>query len=240
MKAYQHLSIDELFAQERGEPAKIIWRTNPRDLNGVPNPEDENLIQIAGTAINIVACRHVRSNVHRSIRMAVELAASGSRVLYLNSYAGIELLRDALYSNMPHSDAESKPIRDRVSIMAFPYGMMTRCLSVAKNAVYEGEKTEGEENPLVKQLCDVVILNSFEFSTFDYRDKVTLASEMLEWVQAVPITLVVFTQELSTYMSAGSPVRGPLGLLTAAAATVSKIGRTSRELRMERLEDAME
>ncbi len=246
MKPYQQLSIDELFEQERGEPAKIIWRTNPRLRGGVPDPQDENLIQIAGNAINIVAARHVRMNVHRSVRMALELAASGSRVLYLNSYAGTDLLREAIYSHIPHSDAESKPIRERVSIMAFPYGMMGRCLSDARNAIYEDIEDDGsdedEESGETEraQHCDVVILNSFEFSTFDYRDKVTLASEMLEWAQAVPITLVIFTQELSTYMSAGSPVRGPLGLLTAAAATVSKIGRTSRELQMEELENAME
>jgi hypothetical protein len=240
MKAYQQLSIDELFEQERGEPAKIIWRTNPRLRGGVPDPQDENLIQIAGNAINVVAARHVRMNVHRSVRMALELAASGSRVLYLNSYAGIDMLRETIYSNIPHSDAESKPIRERVSIMAFPYGMMGRCLSDARNAIYENIKNEESGETERIQHCDVVILNSFEFATFDYRDKVTLASEMLEWAQVVPITLVVFTQELSTFMSAGNPIRGPLGLLTAAATTVSKIGRTSRELRMEELQNAEE
>ena len=240
MKAYQHLSIDQLFAQERGEPAKIIWRTKPHLRGGVPDPQDENLIQIAGNAINVVAARYVRGNVDRSIRIAVELAASGSRVLYLNSYAGADMLREAVYSNMPRDQEEGKLVRERVSIMAFPYGMMGRCLTDARDAIYEDIEDEESGETERKQHYDVVILNSFEFSTFDYRDKVTLASEMLEWAQVVPITLVVFTQELSTYMSAGIPVRGPLGLLTAAATTVSKIGRTSRELRMEELENARE
>src|SRR5205807_8300772 len=98
MKAYQHLSIDELFEQERGEPAKIIWRTKPRLRDGIPDPEDEQLIQIAGNAINVVASRNVRANVHRSVRIALELAASESRVLYLNSYAGTDMLRTAISS----------------------------------------------------------------------------------------------------------------------------------------------
>jgi len=240
MKAYQQLSIDELFEQELAETAKIIWRTKPALRGGVPNPEDERLIQIAGNAINVVAARNVRSNVHRSVRIALELAASGSRVLYLNSYAGTDLLREAIYSNIPHTETESKPIRERVSIMAFPYGMMGRCLSNARKAIYQDVEAEESDTPERKQYCDVVILNSFEFATFDYRDKVTLASEMLEWAQAAPITLVVFTQELSTYMSAGMPVRGPIGLLTAAAATVSKVGRTAREVKLEALEQSLE
>ncbi|HEY3875679.1 MAG TPA: hypothetical protein VGM92_09395 [Candidatus Kapabacteria bacterium] len=229
MQPYQKFSIDSLFELEDFEKPKIIWRTKPTEREGIRDPQDENLIQIAGNAINVVAARNIRSNIDRSVRMALELAASGSRVLYLNSYAGADMLRDTIYSYLPQVAEESKPIRDRVSILAFPYGMMGRSLSVAKNAIYEGEKIESEENPLINQLCDVVILNSFEFATFDYRDKVTLASAMLEWAQVVPITLVVFTQELRMSMWAGVPTRGPLGLLTSAAATVSKIGRTARE-----------
>ncbi len=257
MERYNHYTIDSLFAQEFVERPKIIWRSRPAMRGGVPDPQEERLIQIAGNAVNVVAAQSIRANIDRSVQMALELAAAGSRVLYLNSYAGPAMLRDSIYSHIPHDAEASKPIRERVSILAFPYGMMGRCISNARRAVYEGEPVAGGEPaeggepsdaseppmrkpPMRKPLTDAVILNSFEFATFDYRDKVALASELLEWAQAVPITLVVFTQELSTYMSAGLPVRGPLGLLTSAAATVSKIGRTTREVKLQDLTERAE
>src|SRR5665213_3197826 len=138
MENYEKYTIDSLFeAVDPIETAKIIWRSRPAVREGIADPEDENLIQIAGGTINIVAARNVRANVHRSIRIALDLAASGSFVLYLNSYAGMELLREAIYSNLPKDPEESKGIRERVTILSFPIGMMSQSIEDAEEEIYE-------------------------------------------------------------------------------------------------------
>src|SRR5438876_3278117 len=95
--AYREFTLDSIFSEDVTMPeAKIIWRTKPVARGGVPDPQCEELIQIASGGINIVSSREVRKNVRQSLRIGLDLASQGMRVLYVNSYAGIGLLQENL------------------------------------------------------------------------------------------------------------------------------------------------
>src|ERR1035441_2919074 len=52
-----------------------------------------------------------------------------------------------------------------------------------------------------------------------------VASDLTEWRDKRELTVILFTQEVRAVMEAGLPVRGPLGLLTATATTLSKVDK---------------
>ncbi|MDP4200814.1 MAG: hypothetical protein Q8902_14735 [Bacteroidota bacterium] len=252
--AYREFNLETIFSDEVQVPDnKIIWRSRHLLADGRPDPENEELIQIAQNGINVVSSRDVRRNVRTSLRIGLDLAASGLRVLYVNSYAGVALLRESLQSelnaggsrvNHPLIVGDDPALKRRGNLIDERRGNLTDegrvdylksnfrildckmgtwgvCAGVVRNMLSTTRRVDGVDHREAK--IDVLILNSFEFSGLYYYEKRWVALDVNDWVNEISLTAIVFTQEVRAVMGAGIPVRGPVGLLTAWAMTVSKV-----------------
>ena len=246
--AYRQFSVDSILSEDLQVPErKIIWRTKRTMANGLADPENEDLIQIASGGINIVSSRDVRKNVRRSLRIAMDIAKDGLRVLYVNSYAGLALLRESLQAELQISDEEralaqkesmknidsessiADDWRGRFNILDCKMGMWDGCRNVIEKALYEEKSVSyNSREQVLTQHTDVIVINSFEFASITYRQKLEMATDIMRWRNKLPITVVIFTQEVQAVMEAGLPVRGPLGLLTASADTLSKLDQIKK------------
>ncbi len=220
--AYREFTLDSIFSEDVQVPDnKIIWKSRNLLPDGRPDPENEELIQIAQNGINVVSSRDVRRNVRTSLRIGLDLAASGLRVLYVNSYAGIGLLRESLQSELDKS--EQRPETKNFHILDCKMGMWSECAGMVRQMLYSSKWDTPKQEYHYDSKIDVLILNSFEFSGMYYYDKRSIGMCINDWVSNVPLTTIVFTQETHPLMSAGIPLRGPIGLLTLTALTVSRL-----------------
>ena|ERR1700733_10034782 len=252
--ASRQFTLDTILSDQLQVPqAKIIWRTKALLPDGTPDPENEELIQIASGGINIVSSRDARKNVRSSMGIALDLAAQGMRVLYVNSYAGLELLRNSLKSELDRLDiirqsvanaqsdspdsttasliplAEDAEFKSRFQILDVKMGMWDWYSAWIENALFEENNIayHSEETVLV-QKSDVLVINSYEFAAIDYRAKLNIATGLAKWLEKITLTVVIYTQEVKALMEAGVPVRGPLGLLTTSATTLAKVDFVKR------------
>jgi hypothetical protein len=244
--AYRHFTVDTIFSDDVPVPDhKIIWRTRPKVTNGIADPTNEEMIQIIAGGINIVSSRDVRRNVRKSLEIALGIAAGsdnipGKRVLYVNSYAGIAALREGIQAEMAkrrgaaagdqHADqsidchADQNDFKSRFRILDCKMGMWLPCTSAIDEALYSKKRVNYHTDEVViTQQCDVLVLNSYEFAALCWRDKLDIANRLMQWLDKLSLTVIVFTQEVQAIMEAGIPVRGPLGLLTCAAVSVAKL-----------------
>jgi hypothetical protein len=256
--AYRQFTVDSIFSDDLRVPErKILWKTKFPKTNGLADPENEDLIQIASGGINIVSSRDARRNVRLSLRIAMDIAEDGLRVLYVNSYAGLALLRESLQTELARSKEERAMIRgevvkeiepavkgsgdaewrSRFQIIDCKMGMWGGCSrAIGKGLYQEKNVSYNSKEQVLTQYSDVIVLNSFELASVTYRQKLEMTTDIMRWRDKVPLTVVIFTQEVQAVMEAGLPVRGPLGLLTTSADTLSKVdqikkGRNQPEVR---------
>ena len=262
--AYREFTVDTIFSPEYDvEKRHIIWKTRPKFTDGLADPENEELIQIAEHGINIVSQRDVRRNVRKSLEIAVDLAAEGRRVLYVNSYAGLGMLRENLIEQLQRYPAEPPPgplprsgrgqalekegeiecdstseesgFRTDLPIrfLDCKIGMWDKCWRAIRRTMESIEVVPDPEDPTSETeqklpALDVLVFNSYEFSAFEYYARVLMCEQLLRWTYKFPITVILFTQTVRAVMEPGVPVRGPLGLLTSSAHTLSKLGEPLR------------
>jgi hypothetical protein len=237
--AFREFTAETLFSPEVQIPTpKIIWRTHIDVTDGLADQTNEEIINISERGLNIISSRDVRKNVRKSLEIAVDLAASGLRVLYINSYASLGTLRDGLkeqlerYPDLMQNSGEGAPKIDLpLRFLDCKMGMWELCRRTIDESmdkveyvvITSGSVSWSEEK--VTQSVDVLIVNSFEFSAVEYRPRMVVASDLTEWRDKRELTVILFTQEVRAVMEAGLPVRGPLGLLTATATTLSKVDK---------------
>ena len=243
--AYRQFTVDSILSEDLRVPErKILWRTKYPKANGLADPEREDLIQIASGGINIVSSRDARMNVRLSLRIAMDIAEGGLRVMYVNSYAGLALLRESLQTELSRNkedralakgevaldgkpnikDSVSAEWRSRFQIIDCKMGMWDGCSrAIGKGLYQENYVSYNSNEQVLTQYSDVIVLNSFELASVTYRQKLEMTTDIMRWREKVPLTVVIFTQEVQAVMEAGLPVRGPLGLLTTSADTLSKV-----------------
>ena len=159
----------------------------------------EDLIQVHAHAINIAMGRDLRRNVSYSAAMAIELAASGKRVLYLNTYGGHELMCAAFGNSITPETS--------IHYLDVPTGTWD-----IKTIL---PRLEGH---------DVLIINSFEYASLTRSLKERIARELLEMYQQTRITIVLFSHEMKRDIAARCASRGATGILAGQAESVSRIG----------------
>jgi hypothetical protein len=115
-------------------------------------------------------------------------------------------------------------------------GMWSVCRSAIEKAFFKIRYDSVADSPLVRhvekvpiQVVDVLVINSYEFSALSYRDKLAIATDVMSWIDQFKLTVIIFTQESRAGMDVGIPVRGPLGILTASAATLSRLDWVPKE-----------
>jgi hypothetical protein len=230
--AFRHFNADSIYSEDVQVPDhRIIWRSTRFLADGRSDPEQTDLIQIANRGVNIVSSRDARANVRTALRIALGLAADGLRVLYLNSYAGLVLLRESLQAERAALAEQGRTFdQAHFHILDVKMGMWDHCAREIEQTLYEDTfvSYHSEERKITQQI-DVLVMNSFEFSAIGYSQKLDVATRLAAWMEKIELTCIVFTQETPAIMEAGIPVRGPLGFLTTAAATVARMDMPMRK-----------
>ena len=225
-------TVDSFLNQEAIIPtSKIIWNSIRGLGNSPPDPENEDLIQVASQAINLVSCRDVRKNVRASLRMGFELGQQGLKVLYVNSYAGIALLQESMKAELealelPSINSEGTKPEDGLGENELPPsgGKALSSFRLIDSPIGQWERNV---NAIRKEIeanaTNILILNSFEFAALNHRQKQKLAYDLTALQADYYLTVILFTQEVKRDMEPGLQCRGPIGILTSLAATVSKV-----------------
>ncbi len=68
----------------------------------------------------------------------------------------------------------------------------------------------------------VVIINSFEYAPLTHGRKDRMARELLQLCDRLQLSIVIFSHEMKKDLEPGLPGRGPIGILAAKAAAVSR------------------
>jgi hypothetical protein len=107
--AYREFSADSIFSPEviAAEP-KMIWISRRLKADGTSNPQNHEMIQISSSGLNVVSSADARKNARKSLGMALDLAAQGRRVLYLNTFASLAILRENMKVELERLEAEIK------------------------------------------------------------------------------------------------------------------------------------
>lgn len=206
----------------------------------------EDLMQVHRHGVNLVLGRDLRRNISYSAVMALELAAKGDRVFYLNTYAGEGLLRDAFSvgGEPPPDPLPSTPEPPPNPLPSTGSGQALKkegesLLDVGQDArptrdikiasVATGQWNGRRLLTLVADR-DVLILNSFEFASLTRAIKNRIVVDLLHLQEKTNITLVIFSHSLQRELAARCAGRGPIGVLAAAAASVNRVGEEWAEL----------
>jgi hypothetical protein len=189
-------------------------------LPGRPQPmkyysllRGEDLMQVHRHGVNLVVGRDLRRNVSYSAVIAQELADKGDRVMYLNTYAGEALLRVAFGGEQPPPD----PRLEKAGEVDTP----TRDIQIAHVPV--GQWNIKKILPLLDDR-DVLIINSFEFAALTRALKDRIAVDLVSLKEKSNITLIVFSHSMQRDLEARQIGRGAIGVLAAAADSVSRVG----------------
>jgi hypothetical protein len=223
--ALRQFTTETIFSPELPEaPHEELWSDKAITEDGLTDPESDETICIWEGGINIVSSRDARRNVRTAMRMAFDIAHKGRRVLYVNSWAGLELLRKCVKGEnarfeTPLTDTQLRLLDCKMGMWNFCRNTITESLYTEKQIVYHSdEKTMTQE-------IDVLILNSFEFSCVGYLQRMDFVNDLAEWLQKLSLSIILFTQTAQRTMAPGLAVRGPLGLLTTSAVTLAKVDR---------------
>lgn len=163
----------------------------------------EDLVQVHSHSLSLIIGRDLRRNVLYACTIATKLAAEGKRVLYLNSYARPDTLKNCFQAGGVPTDDMWLGIAD------IPTGEY-RHKEVAKMV---------EENAI-----DVVILNSLEFAGMSREIRQRVCRELVKLQQSFNMTLVVFSSDIKRDIEPGCATTGALGILAPIAEAISKIG----------------
>jgi hypothetical protein len=225
---YLLLNIEGILASEKAAPKRnVIWRSHA-PVEGQSDPGDPNLVEIAEHGINIVSGTDTKANVRRSMTIGLELAAQGKKILYVNAIASLETIRAWLVHHLEHNEqvkSNAETVKANFQMMHIRMGMWEQSWQAVEDAIIHSDSpADMPENVWIDtKLCDVLVLNSYDLAAVFYKEKMHLVNKVVEWSERVELTVVLFTHGQPKQMSAGVPVRGPLGLLTVQAATLWKL-----------------
>jgi hypothetical protein len=166
----------------------------------------EDLMQVHSNAFNLVLGRDLRRNVIYASTMAVEMAAEGKKVLYLNTYASEQLLRLS-FSGVKNVEADA-------ALESIATGSWNRKLL---------------DDVILEQKSEVLILNSFEFTGFNRYQRDKVSRDLIELQRLHSLTVILFSHEMKPEIEARCAVRGSLAMISALAESVSKIGDEWRQ-----------
>jgi hypothetical protein len=238
--------------------AIIVDIPKPRALDvtevfrGHAEPEREVLCSMPGVAetlevrennFTIVMNRDIRGSVEMASSMGVHIAHKfpDKQVLLVNTYASAALMRRTLAHAM------------RVRGFLLPCGYKEYFEpEYFKYGEPEGF-VEGVPDPNPQNLrvldcpistcapwrieehvtlhhSDVIIINSFEFASLTAWGRQVMAESLLELYAKTRCTIVIYSQELRSDVAPYRKARGPMGILSAHAASVWRIMSSYEEV----------
>ncbi|MDP4199043.1 MAG: hypothetical protein Q8902_05675 [Bacteroidota bacterium] len=238
--------------------AIIVDIPKPRTLDmaevfrGAPEPDCEVLCKMQGLSemlearsesFTIVMNRDIRGSVEMASEMAVHIAQKfqNKQVLLVNTYASTALMRRTLAHAMLTRGILLPPnYKDYFEPSYFARGVPAgfvegvpdpnpQNLRVLDCPVSTCAPWRIKEDVALHH-SDVIIINSFEFAALTVSQRQHLAEGLLDLYARTRCTIVIFSQEMRSDIAPYRKGRGPLGVISAHAASVWKIMTTFEEV----------
>ncbi len=204
---------------------RVIWKSMyPKEDGGLSDPEREDLIQIKENGINVISCKDIYYNIRTAMRMGLELARVGKKVVYLNSFARNHTIVNLGKEEYRKLDGVASEESEEHSAGRLDLRFMDVRTGTWGREAVEFNIGNCKLSPHDDEFADVLILNSFEFAAMEHRQKRIVVRDLVAMQEKFQMTVVVFTQEVKSEMEPGKLCRGPIGVLCTEAYTVSKVG----------------
>jgi len=225
------LGLEEVF-QAEPEPTGELLCTY---LDG------DDRIEARSDTFTLVLNRNIVQSVEISGIMAVVIAKKfpERRVLLVNTYAGAALMQQTVARGMrsaglplhsrlkPYFPADWKVEFDDTATAPFLTNFrLLDCPTSTLTAL----RLEQEMHNFA---CDLVILNSFEFSALSLWDRQQFAQGLVALREKQPLTMVIFSHEQRMDVLSLTPARGALGLIGAYSSRVWRIMTPFERTRFE-------
>ena len=221
LRGIRSIELPEVFEQ----PPEPTRETLCTYLDG------DDKIVVESKTFTVVLNRDIRHNVRISSEMSLWLARKfpEKKVVLINTYAGTDLLQKSLAVGMwrlniklppgfkqyvPHSDPSDF---DEAAPPPFPTNLR---LLDCPTSTFSAWRLEEE---LKSQEAEIVILNSFEFSTMSLTNRRHLAEGLIDLRARRNLSIVLFSHEMKNDVASFTPGRGAIGYLTAYAGSVWRI-----------------
>ena len=220
MRGIRAFGLNDVFNMPE-EPAQDILYTYA---------DADDHIEAKSNTFTIVMNRDIRKTVDIASQMAVYLSKKflEQKVLLVNTYAGAELMQRSIAVALARCGVKLSP-----SLAKYLPGDWTHAIAESASAfptnlrILDCESGTLEAWRIEEEIKifggTIVILNSFEFSAFDDRDRKKLAHSLVSLRGQHSLTMVVFSHEMRTDVSVYTPAHGGIGIISAFAGSVWRI-----------------
>ncbi len=220
ISAIRSVSVSEMF-DGPAEPAKSVlckFRYNADELTAMND------------SLTLILNRDIRSSMEHASEVSVFLAKKFPErtVLLVNTYAGESFMRETLVKGMVSSQV---PLPSRLRYSGLPDGIEFAAAGdgeVLTNlrlmncplATLDAARLEGE---VKAHGCDIVVLNSFEFSSLNRFALWNLARGIVELREKLDLSMIVYSQQFRASISPYFIGRGAIGMMAPYADSVWKV-----------------
>ncbi len=220
--AIKSVSLTEVF-EAPPEPAKDLLCT--RISNGVK-------LEAMNNSLTLVLDMDIHRSVEHSSAMAVYLSGKfpNRNTLLINTYAGEDMMQTSLLKGMMDADVllpstwkyRAVMANKKVKFSESADAVMPPNLRVL-NCPYDTLSTKLIDSELSAHKCDIVILNSFEFSSLSQYAKWELARGLVSLRVNRKLSMVVYSQTRYRGVSSYSIGRGPIGSIAPFSGAIWRI-----------------
>jgi hypothetical protein len=203
------------------------------NVSGTNEPIEQHRMTLAMS-------RDPRRNALQSAALAMQIAERNQdvSVVYFNTYAGRELMRESFQSvsaspnpslregnnlDSPTKENESSPLPKEgcsqlpnLHILNIPFGEWNLA-----DIIRTLRPNSSEPSALDKPL--VIIVNDFELAGFTAWNRRCVARDLIQLKEQTCATVIVFSHEMREELKAGLPGRGALGLIAIKSDAVHRL-----------------
>jgi hypothetical protein len=187
-------------------------------------------LEAMNNSLTLVLDQDIHRSVEQSSSMAVYLSTKfpARTVLLINTYAGSELMQESLGKGMTAADVllpselNYRAVSRYAKVSSSPGTTLPSNLRVL-NCPYDTLSTKLIDSEITAHGCDIVILNSFEFSSLSQYAKWELARGLVSLRVNRKLSMVVYSQTRYRGVSTYSIGRGPIGSIAPFSGAIWRI-----------------
>ncbi len=187
-------------------------------------------LEAMNNSLTLVLDLDIYRSIEQSAAMAVYLSTKFQErtVLLINTYAGSELMQESLGKGMIAADVllpkglNYRAVSKYAKVSTSPDTTLPSNLRIL-NCPYATLSTKLIESEITSHGCDIVILNSFEFSSLSQYAKWELARGLVSLRINRKLSMVVYSQTRYRAVSKYSIGQGPIGSMGPFSGAIWKI-----------------
>ncbi len=213
----------------------------------------DDRVEVLNDTFTLVLSRDIRKNTKIAAEIAFSVAKEHNEldVFYVNTYAGVALMKEAFTEALKKSGMTPLPPGEDLAPLTPVVNEMETDAEKEDVEEEEEEDEEPDHGPSVlpnlfiydvplgtwdsarlrrdiedrgtKEHHPVVILNSFEFASISRGQREKMVMQLIELRSTLGLTFLIFSHEMKRDLAAGLPGRGSLGVISAHSGSVQRM-----------------